>query len=190
MQDGFSLHSWHISYCVKTLSWFIVIVYSSVFAFSFWNSEGKKIKLANELWVFVFSRHALIRTCITETWSQMNGQINKYRKVVFLRQPHTSVDGCSFFFSTCETGTGVPCIDGATLSCIFLCVIHRVRQEPSGPSAGLTQPQHLCQTAPTNNNSACGYKQGETHCSTIQTISNSKGVTVTPLLLFLPLPQF
>lgn len=63
------------------------------------------------------------------------------------------------------------CIDSATPSCICLCVmvnIHGVRQEPSGPSAGLTQPQHLCQAASTNNNCACGYKQGKAHQSTIQ----------------------
>lgn len=63
------------------------------------------------------------------------------------------------------------CIDSATPPRICLCVvanIHGVRQEPSGPSAGLTQPQHLCRAASTNNNSACGYKQGEAHQSTIQ----------------------
>lgn len=58
-----------------------------------------------------------------------------------------------------------------TSSSICLCVtanIHGVGQEPSGPSAGLTQPQHLCWAASTNNNSACGYKQGKAHQSTIQ----------------------
>lgn len=43
----------------------------------------------------------------------------------------------------------------------------RVRQEPSGPSAGLTRPQHLCRAASKNNNSACGYKHGNAHQSTI-----------------------
>ncbi len=58
-----------------------------------------------------------------------------------------------------------------TPSCICLCVtvnIHGVRQKPSGPSAGLTRPQHLCRAASTNNNSACGYKRGKAHQSTMQ----------------------
>lgn len=52
-------------------------------------------------------------------------------------------------------------------SCICLVMDNnlRVRHESSGPSAGLT---HLCQAASTNNNSACGYKQGKAHQSTIQ----------------------
>lgn len=53
----------------------------------------------------------------------------------------------------------------------YPCVCHgeypRVRQEPSGPSAGLTRPQHLCRAASKNNNSACGYKHGKAHQSTI-----------------------
>lgn len=43
--------------------------------------------------------------------------------------------------------------------------IHGVSQEPSGP---ISRSQHLCRAASTNTNSACGYKQGKAHQSTIQ----------------------
>lgn len=178
----------------------LLLVFIPVFLLSAVGRVEKK-RLENELRVFVFFQCALIRTCITYIWPERRNQmrkckenttktwINKYRKVTGLPQPHK----CRWLQQLLSkhvkhhsgSGAGMPSVDSATHSCIFLCVIRRVRQEPSGPSAGLTQPQHLCQTASTNNNSARGYKQGETHCSTIQTISNSKGVTVT-LLLLLP----
>lgn len=73
-----------------------------------------------------------------------------------------------------------------TASCICLCVtvdIHRVGQEPCGPSAGLTQPQHLCWAASTNNSStACGYKQGEAQYRTISISPGGCSPSPTPLL--------
>lgn len=68
------------------------------------------------------------------------------------------------------------------LFCLPLChgEYAGVRQKPSGPSAGLTQPQHLCQAASTNNYRTLPVATNKARHIRVQyrTVSDSPGVAV------------